>query len=325
MGELWHVCILNTAGYLKLEVHFQADLPAHIYMFVSEIRKRIALNSISLSKLSLYGHCDRIPFYFLGKCKSVFRDNIPWWYSLPNSFKQTLARTSLLFHCELALKTVFTLPNYEYKADSSAPSGAGICMLSIALVQLSSRQHHDLPCTSLLVLCLPWPWGSANILPLPTKLSPRNPSLATMIRRNFLRTSSKRSAPEFTSLASRKRRQPSCSVASLAALEDEEILENQFCGLFNKGSDSHLTWGKTQSQPILATREKGRRKKRHAIDIGASMAFLFSYHEDPEKLPNSPERSILLRFPLEIREQIYGFILKYEKSIIIKYITTLVP
>lgn len=128
----------------------------------------------------------------------------------------------------------------------------------------------------------------------------------------------KKPAPEYTSIASRKRRQPSCSVASLAALEDEKALEDQFVELFNMSSGSHMTWGKTQNQPIIATRRKGRCKKRHAINMGAGRAVIYGYREDSEEVPNSPQSSILLGFPLEIREKIYGLLLIYRKSIIIK-------
>ena len=133
-------------------------------------------------------------------------------------------------------------------------------------------------------------------------------------------TSKKRAAPEYTSLASRRRRQPSCSMANLAALEDEVVLESKFVALFNKSSDSHHTWGKSQTLPISALRRKGKGRQKNLFNAGAGMAFLFSYIEDTEKLPNSPKSSNLLRIPLEIRENIYGFILLYEKSIIIKYV-----
>lgn len=126
----------------------------------------------------------------------------------------------------------------------------------------------------------------------------------------------KRPATEFTSLASRKRRQPRCSVASLATLEDETTLEEDFVGLFGKTSDNHLTWGKNQNLPIAATRRKGRGKNRQTIN---PLAHMFSYREDTEKVPNSPERSFFLNFPLEIRERIYQLILPHGKGIIVKY------
>jgi len=145
-----------------------------------------------------------------------------------------------------------------------------------------------------------------------------------MAPRRKAETAKKRAAtPEFSSLASRKRRRPSCSVASLAALEDEETLESKFVALFEKPSHSHLTWGKSSSSPIVATKRKGKCKQRHVFNTGKRMAFLFGYLEETEKLPNSPKYSILLRFPLEIREKIYGYLLLYEKPIIVKYLMML--
>lgn len=96
----------------------------------------------------------------------------------------------------------------------------------------------------------------------------------------------------YTSYASRKRRRPVCSMESLRELEDEVSLEADFIGYFGATAESHWTWGKTETQPILATKKKGRapRFKKTAADS----AFATQVgREDPLclRIPNSPVRT----------------------------------
>jgi hypothetical protein len=124
----------------------------------------------------------------------------------------------------------------------------------------------------------------------------------------------------FTSNAERRRRKPTCSLTSLRNLEDEITLESDFVGYFGATSESHCTWGKTETQPIAATKRKGkapRFKKNSAKD---NIAALFDSGENlGPKIPNSAERSFFLRFPLEIREKVYGIFFLYPKPILVKY------
>jgi hypothetical protein len=121
-----------------------------------------------------------------------------------------------------------------------------------------------------------------------------------------------------TSLAERKRRQPTCSLKSLQNLEDEEMLESDFVGYFGSTSESHWTWGKTENEPIPATKKRGRAPRFRKG--GNSFATLFGYDADVfEKIPNSADRSIFLRFPLEIREKFYSILLLYPKPIVVKF------
>ena len=69
--------------------------------------------------------------------------------------------------------------------------------------------------------------------------------------------SSSRPTMPYTSLAARKRRQPTCSMASLRNLENEVTIEQNFIGLFGAQSDNHYTWGKTEAKPIAAIRRRG--------------------------------------------------------------------
>jgi len=126
----------------------------------------------------------------------------------------------------------------------------------------------------------------------------------------------------YSSLADRRRRAPTCSLASLRELEDEDCIDSDFIARFGISSDSHYTWGKTEIAPIVATKKKGRqsRLRRQAGSGKQDIAAYYGGHEEsPEPEPNSPDRSILRRFPLEIRERIYGIFLLYDKPIIVKY------
>ncbi|KAH8598111.1 hypothetical protein B0O99DRAFT_592010 [Bisporella sp. PMI_857] len=128
---------------------------------------------------------------------------------------------------------------------------------------------------------------------------------------------------EYTSLASRKRRAPSCSMKSLEDLEDEEGLEEAFIGYFNKTSENHFTWGKTQNLPITAIKKKGTNKRLCRMNVGSSIGIAMllggSKRVEELKLPNSPERSFFLRFSLDIRERVYNLFFDYRSSIIVKY------
>lgn len=125
-----------------------------------------------------------------------------------------------------------------------------------------------------------------------------------------------------TSLAERRRRQPTCSLASLRDLENEETLESDFIGLFGLDSENHDTWGKSEIQPIPATKKKGKTPRIYQ-EHGKQTFSVLGPHNGP-KIPNSPDRSFFLRFPLEIRENIYEKLLHYPASIVVKHDFTMV-
>jgi hypothetical protein len=122
----------------------------------------------------------------------------------------------------------------------------------------------------------------------------------------------------YTSQAERKRRAPTISMASLRDLENEETHEDYFIGTFGENSDTHATWGETIIKPILAVRKRGKGARFSRNDSLDPVASLFS-QDNPSKIPNSPERSILLRFPLEVMEKIYGYLLRSQLPIMIDY------
>jgi hypothetical protein len=112
-------------------------------------------------------------------------------------------------------------------------------------------------------------------------------------------------------------------MASLRNLETEETIEENFIGLFSSRSDNHYTWGKTEAKPIAAIRRKGGKGPRLSMRQLAGLPrglFPFIIEDSPEPtIPNSPDRSPLLRLSFEIREMIYGYLLIYRRPIIVQY------
>ena len=147
-------------------------------------------------------------------------------------------------------------------------------------------------------------------------------SASTAQKRSTQGSSSVPTIP-YTSLAARKRRQPTCSMESLRNLENEVTVEENFIGLFGAHSDNHYTWGKTEAKPIAAIRRKGAKGPRLRMkDIAGLPRGLFPFLDvgSPEPtIPNSPNRSPFLRLPLEIREKIYAFFLIYKRPIIVQH------
>lgn len=131
-----------------------------------------------------------------------------------------------------------------------------------------------------------------------------------------------------TSLASRRRRAPTCSIASLKNLEDEVTLEDDFVGYFGEASESHYTWGRTVTEPITATKKRRNRAGVKLYGGGDIRGLLGLGEEEVERdqRPNGGERSYFLRWGVEVRERIYGMLVgrsRYWKGIVIKYFPTL--
>jgi hypothetical protein len=89
-------------------------------------------------------------------------------------------------------------------------------------------------------------------------------------------------------------------------------------------SPSHATWGNTSQNLIVGNKRKNR--KGTAVRPGAN-GRIMTYAEMMEDMaastrkpiiPNSLERSPILRIPLEVRERIYAYLLKYPKPILLK-------
>jgi hypothetical protein len=112
-------------------------------------------------------------------------------------------------------------------------------------------------------------------------------------------------------------------MASLREVENEVAIEEQFIGNFAKESDNHYTWGKTQARPITAAKRRGIKGPRVSMkDMLGLPPGLFGFvdEDSPELIiPNSPDRSPLLRLPLEIREKIYAKSLIFKRPIILQH------
>lgn len=152
----------------------------------------------------------------------------------------------------------------------------------------------------------------------------------------------KRSAPKgrdengriigsMTSMASRKRRYPRVTMASLRDDDENDDL-SQFTPAFSANSHSHNTWGIPASAMIAAPKRKYKRatsKQRPGLsrNHATRSAGLFNRYPElrsseitPEPVEtNSPTRSPFLRYPLEIRERIYGYFLRSPNSILVNY------
>ncbi|KAA8575224.1 hypothetical protein EYC84_004417 [Monilinia fructicola] len=134
-----------------------------------------------------------------------------------------------------------------------------------------------------------------------------------------------------TSIASRKRRCPRVTMASLQ-IDDENDDLNQFTTSFGADSHSHNTWGLAVSTTIVATKRKrktatfnlspgfGLKHATHSACLSNGLPSPCSLETTPEVIEmNCPARSPLLRYPLEVRERIYGYFLRSPKSIIMNY------
>ncbi|TVY93108.1 hypothetical protein LAWI1_G002528, partial [Lachnellula willkommii] len=106
-------------------------------------------------------------------------------------------------------------------------------------------------------------------------------------------------------------------------LKPEDIEE--LAKKLHKDSSSHATWGHTFQNPIVGN--KGKRGKRTAVRRGADGQGIMSYIEMRDDLiastrkpiiPNTLARTPILRVPLEVRERIYGYLLRYPKPILLK-------
>ncbi|TEY73506.1 hypothetical protein BOTCAL_0077g00260 [Botryotinia calthae] len=134
-----------------------------------------------------------------------------------------------------------------------------------------------------------------------------------------------------TSKASRKRRGPRITMASLQ-IDDENDDLSQFTPSFDANSHSHNTWGIPSSAMIVAPKRKRRSatsKQRPGLsrNHAARSAGLFNRYPELCSLETTPEpaemnsltRSPFLRCPLEVREQIYGYFLRSPYSILVNY------
>jgi hypothetical protein len=121
-----------------------------------------------------------------------------------------------------------------------------------------------------------------------------------------------------TSQASRDRKRFKLSRASIYQDVEIETITNLAQKL---QGESVYSWGLPEVEPIEASRKKKTRSRRTKKneDEDAYLQMLEDIHQKRAPIiPNSPERSPILRIPLEIREKIYSYILFYSKPIMVK-------
>jgi hypothetical protein len=121
-----------------------------------------------------------------------------------------------------------------------------------------------------------------------------------------------------TSQASRDRKRFKLSRASI--YQDVEI--ESITALAQKlEGESIYSWGAPEVEPIEALRKK-KTRSRGAKELNNEEACLQLLENMMPKsepvVPNSPDRSPILRIPLEIREKIYSYLLIYPKPIMVK-------
>lgn len=134
-----------------------------------------------------------------------------------------------------------------------------------------------------------------------------------------------------TSIASRKRRCPKITRASLQ-IDDENDDLSRFTTSFSANSHSHNTWGIPVPTAIVAPKRKQRtstfkqqpRLGRNHATLSAGIFNHFPELCSPETTPepmemNCPTRSPFLRYPLEVRERIYGYFLRSSNSILMNH------
>lgn len=95
--------------------------------------------------------------------------------------------------------------------------------------------------------------------------------------------------------------------------------------LEDQDSPSHETWGITSQNPIAGNKRK--KHKRTTVRQGANGMEILNFTEMMEDIaaatrkpiiPNTLERSPILRIALEVRERIYAHLLIYDKPVLLK-------
>ncbi|KAI6710034.1 hypothetical protein JHW43_007415 [Diplocarpon mali] len=152
------------------------------------------------------------------------------------------------------------------------------------------------------------------------------PPASKNIQRRRARSPSPKEVPVWdqgvTTKAARERKRFKLSRASLHEDVDEEYIVQQASLL--KG-ENKISWGVQQRDPIEASRrpkQKGRKVGRLRGMPEAQMAYMAMFENmQPQRdipRPNSPLRSPILRISLEVREEIYSYLLIYPSPIDLK-------
>lgn len=114
---------------------------------------------------------------------------------------------------------------------------------------------------------------------------------------------------------------PTFSRSTLYDFEDEKTHENMYHDLNKQNPGSHETWGATRTGALSSIKKKGKAPRLENYFTGqGSLAALFRVRSDEEPtmiIPNGPDTSRLLGLPVEVRENIYGFLLSDTKPVVV--------
>ncbi|TAQ84044.1 hypothetical protein B7494_g7635 [Chlorociboria aeruginascens] len=124
-----------------------------------------------------------------------------------------------------------------------------------------------------------------------------------------------------TTQASRARRRPRISFMSLQVRDEDDELPD-YSASFGPNSHSNFTWGMSKNEPIPAIKRKKRAPNFNLASIlGRRHSSYMEVETTPKpEEPNGPGRSPFFRIPLEIREQLYSYLLLYSKPIILDHL-----
>lgn len=116
---------------------------------------------------------------------------------------------------------------------------------------------------------------------------------------------------------------PSFSRATLGGYEDERTHLNKYSDLNRQNpGNSKETWGTTRTGALASIKKKGKAPRVHNHFTGFdSLASLFRNASDEEPttdVPNGPDTSPLIGLPLEVRENIYGFLLSETTPVVVE-------
>ena len=156
-----------------------------------------------------------------------------------------------------------------------------------------------------------------------TKRKAASPKKAAPVKSSKKRPLTSDKIPEYdrniTSQAARDRKRFKLSRASIYQdVDDIESITNLVQKL---QGESVYSWGIPKSEPIQASRKKKVRsritKKAHEEEAYLQMMEDMRPKRGPI-IPNSPDRSPILRTSLEIREMIYSYLLVYKRPVMLK-------
>jgi hypothetical protein len=146
-------------------------------------------------------------------------------------------------------------------------------------------------------------------------------------RKRKLTPEEEENIPEYdkgvTSKAAREKKRFKLSLSSLNDEVDEKYITTLSQRLIGESRNS---WGTPELRPIAAQKQQRRRNYKNLAsgDLEEEWRAMMeaaraTKKPPPPSIPNSPDRSALLRLSMEVREEIYGYLLGYNDPILVKH------